>query len=121
MRRLTIHRKKALAGFAVPYFCFIDTDMTSFCGKMPHEDFITRADENYAVSFKNGESKTMLIDDEQHVLSAVIWRQVGNYVMLPALVPAGTEDLSYSLITDYNGNDVLEFYLRRDEEVKADE
>ena len=115
MRTVTITRVPALAGFALQYFCFLDTDPAPFAGKMEYRDFLALAQEHDPAALRNGQTVSRGLDGREHTVMAVIWTQQGNRIVPPLAIEAGEADVSFKLITNYNGFDVLEYGLVRDE------
>ncbi len=101
MRNLILSRKRALACFAIPYYCVLGNELPDGKSNLS------------AAPVRNGQRISLPIPEEE----------VDFYVAIPAerqmrftqivTIPAGTADVSYTVITDYNGNDRLGFYLER--------
>lgn len=103
MRHLQIHRERALACFAISYFCFCDQDPAIFASPMTKDHFDSLVKEKSGLGFRNGESKTVEIDDQAHTLFAAAWRESGCLITNLSPIPEGSDPVSKVIITDYDG------------------
>ncbi len=97
MRRLIIHRQRALACFGVPYYCVPGDDIGAVLsmpsGMTPD-----------GVAVANGQTVTILIDEAQPGRFFAAMKNGSRcLVTQPVTIPNGTEDVSFTIITDFDG------------------
>ncbi len=100
MRNLILTRKRALACFGIPYFCMFGEGPNQVLRPATHEDAV-----------RNGQTITIPVEEEAFSFFVAIPADMGNFYTKAVQVPAGTEDVHYTVVTYYNGYKVLEFYL----------
>jgi hypothetical protein len=113
MRRLIVHRQRALACFAMTYYCLpghvrplIDGAETGAVPALCRE---------HGVPLRSGESAAVEIGEEPFEFFAVACLDGRNLVMDTCTIPAGTEDVRYTIVTDFDGYKRLQVRLEADE------
>lgn len=101
MRTLTLYRERALAGFALRYFCMLGRDRTKFIESLRQlED--PRANGTGDVALRNGERIKLEIDETETNIFAVVYLE-SRCIVTPSIpIPAGTEDLGFQLDTGFD-------------------
>ncbi len=109
MRRLIVHRQRALACFAMTYYCLpghvrplIDGAETGAVPALCRE---------HGVPLRSGESAAVEIGEEPFEFFAVACLDGRNLVMDTCAIPAGTEDVRYTIVTDFDGYKRLQVRL----------
>jgi hypothetical protein len=112
MRHITIHRERALAAFALKYYCVFDRDSERFIAELEANEATARFAHVGDVSLRNGEKIRVGMDEEEHTFFAMIYTENKNIATNTVTVPAGTEDMAYQIITDYDGYRTLSFTIQ---------
>mgnify|MGYP004603669243 CR=1 FL=1 len=101
MRRLIVHRQRALACFAMTYYC------------LPGHvrPLIDGAETGDVPALRSGETAAMEIGEAPFEFFAVACLEGRNLVMDTCAVPAGTEDVRYTIVTDFDGYKKLQVRL----------
>lgn len=111
MRKLTLHRERALACFAVKYYCVIDQDQEAFLQSLIGQDQEQMMLSGEGVPLRNGETIQIELDENAHSFFAVVYLQSRNMTTEPAEIPAGDADVSFTIHTNFNGDKQLNFSL----------
>ena len=115
MRQLHIFRERALFCFGVPYYLITD------CKK---EELIEAAEiVGYPASLnhpmlasnpiQNGGKISVEIPEEGTEFVVAVFRESAPLVTETASVPAGCEDVSYLIKTDYNGHNKIQLSIEQ--------
>ena len=110
MRNLIIHRERALAAFALTYYVHINRDREQHL-----QDLSQMADPRLEArgdyGLRNGQTVKIPIEDSGTKFFIGIYTQEKNHVSLQVPVEPGTEDISFKIITDFDGNKRLSFRI----------
>lgn len=112
MRYLILHRERALAAFALTYYCHLNRDRQKHMEDLSHmSDPRLEAQGDYGL--KNGQTLKIPIDETEGQFFMGIYTQTKNHVSGQVPIPAGTEDVAYRIITDYDGDKRLAFRIEK--------
>jgi hypothetical protein len=109
MRRIIIRRERALAAFALKYYCVFDRDSERFIAELESNTATARFAHVGDVSLRNGETIRVNMDEEDHTFFVMIYTENKNIATNTVSIPAGQEELTYKIITDYDGYRNLTF------------
>ncbi len=110
MRYLILQRERALAAFALTYYCHLNRDRQAHMEQLQAmADPRLEATGDYGI--KNGQTIRIPISEEENRFFMGIYTQTKNHVSGQVPVPAGTEDVTYRIITDYDGDKRLSFRI----------
>lgn len=102
MRELTVHRQRALACFAMEYYCVVGQDREVFLrGLAEQEGPVHRC---AAPALKNGQTIAGSIGEEETSLFVVACLDGRDLATETVTIPAGQEDAAYEVITDFDGD-----------------
>lgn len=101
MRQLIVHRQRALACFAMTYYCLPGPTRKLFDGAPEAE--LPALCKTYGVPLANGESAAMQIDDTPFSFFAAACLGGRTVLTESCAIPAGTADVRFQIITDYDG------------------
>lgn len=101
MRQLIVHRQRALACFAMTYYCLPGPTRKFFDGAPESE--LPALCQTYGVPLRSGETAAMQIDDAPFEFFAAACLDKRTLLTDSCTVPAGTEDVRFQIITDYDG------------------
>ena len=101
MRRLIVHRQRALACFAMTYYCLPGRVRPLIDGA--EEGEIPGLCREHGVPLRSGETAAMEIGEAPFEFFAVACLDGRSLIMDTCAIPAGTEDVRYDIITDYDG------------------
>ena len=108
MRNLIIHRERALAAFALTYYVHVNQNREQHL-----QDLAAMADPrleargDYGLS--NGGTVKIPIDEGENRFFIGIYTQEKNHVSQEVPIGPGTGDVSFKIITDFDGNKRLSF------------
>lgn len=108
MRTLFLYRERALAAFALTYYCHMNRDREahlSSLSAMADPRLSARGD--YGI--RNGQTIAIPIENTENRFFVGIYTQEKSIVTPEILIPAGSEDVYYKIITDYDGNKRIDF------------
>jgi hypothetical protein len=111
MRELILHRRRALASFALRYFCVMDQNPAAFMSALEADPATARFANRGDYALRNGESIRIPLDEEAHTFFIAIYTESHNLVTNVISVSPGPQSEEYSIITDYNGYDKLAYYV----------
>ena len=118
MRNLIIHRERALAAFALTYYCHVNRDRAAHLRELEEmEDPRTQARGDYGV--RNGETIRIPMDEAGGKFFMGIYTQNTSHVSPEITVEPGTEDVCYMIVTDFDGERRLAFRILPAEPVEA--
>lgn len=110
MRNLIIHRERALAAFALSYHIHVNRDREEHLRELDGmSDPRLEAHGDYAL--RNGQTLKLPMEETGGSFFVGIYTQEKNHVSLPVPVPAGSEDVAFRIITDFDGNKRLSFRI----------
>ena len=104
MRRLIIHRERALACFAMKYHCIVNRDREEFLARLREEAQPVHLWDETEYALSNGQTVSIPIEDggcRFFVVACLDGRDLATDEI--AVVP-GEEDVSFVVRTDYDGN-----------------
>ena len=101
MRRLIVHRQRALACFAMTYYC-LPSPIRPLIEGMETGD-VPALCRKHGVPLRSGETAAMEIGEAPFEFFAVACLDGRSLIMDTCAIPAGTEDVRYDIITDYDG------------------
>ena len=107
MRKLIVHRERALACFAMKYHCIVNEDREEFLRCLGEEDASIHLWNSRGYSLRNGERISIPIGEEGcrfFVLACLDGRDIATETLF---VPAGEEDAFCTVFTDFDGNKKL--------------
>ncbi len=104
MRRLTIHRQRGLACFGVPYFCIPGSDTAALDALLPGQY-------QEGVALSNGQKVTIRISERPGQFFVALCTASRRLTTELGEIPAGDEDVCYTVITEYDGNRRLQLRL----------
>lgn len=110
MRNLIIHRERALAAFALTYYVHVNKNREehlSALSAMADPRLEARGD----YGLRNGMTVKIPIDQGENWFFVGIYTQEKNHVSQQVPIGAGTEDVSFKIITDFDGNKRLSFRI----------
>lgn len=110
MRYLILHRERALAAFALTYYCHLNRDRTvhmEALEQMAEPRLEARGD----YGLKNGQTIKIPISQEENQFFIGIYTQQKNHVSGSVPIPAGETDVAYRILTDYDGDKRLSFRI----------
>ncbi len=93
MRKLILHRQRALAAFAIRYHCFLNRAPQAVVhGASVDSDF----------SLRNGESVSRKIIEEGGSFRVAAYLESRAVIPDTVIIPHGTDDAEYTIITDFD-------------------
>ncbi len=104
MRRLIVHRARALACFAMPYYCIPGDDAAALCAN-------TAEAKALGIPVRNGQTVSVTIGTGEQPFFVAAFGENKTMTTGVAMVPSGTEDVHYTIITDYAGERRLSLRL----------
>ncbi len=108
MRNLILYRERALAAFALTYHCHVNRDRDAHMEALSHmADPRMEAKGDYGL--RNGQTVSIPMEETGGSFFVGVYTQEKSYVSDAIAVPAGTEDVKYKIITDFDGNKRLSF------------
>lgn len=105
MRTLTITRERALAAFSMKYHVFAGGSRAEFLSKLEKIPMDQRKNIQPDFSLKNGETVRFRLED--HVATsffAALFTETRNIVTNEVTIAPGTEDVSFTIKTLYDGH-----------------
>lgn len=112
MRYLILERERALAAFALTYYCHLNRDRQAHMEALSRmSDPRLEAQGDYGL--KNGQTIRIPIEESEGQFFIGIYTQAKNHVSGQVPIPAGTEDVAYRIITDFDGNKRLAFRIEK--------
>jgi hypothetical protein len=112
MRHISIRRERALAAFALKYYCVFDRNSEEFIAELERNEVTARFAHVGDVSLRNGERIRVGMDEEEHTLFVMIYTENKNIATNTVTIPAGAEEPSYQIITDFDGYRSLTFSIQ---------
>jgi hypothetical protein len=116
MRKLILHRERALAGFALLHYAVVDQDKTEFLRIQDQKPYTCRPEHGGDFALRNGESRQVELDDGEHTLFVVVYLESRRIVTETMTIPAGTEDARFTIFTEFDGYHSVNIVLRKTEE-----
>lgn len=106
MRDLILRRQRALACFALPYFCVLDGDSAALV-----EGWTPQRGAPSSLALRNGERMRIALGEETHTLFVAVCTEQKVCVTETVVLPSGAQDEDYTVVTDYDGCRRLQFRL----------
>lgn len=104
MRRLIVHRERALACFAMKYHCVIDRDREEFLAELKDRDQPVHLWGERERALSNGQTISIDIGEERTTFFVVACLDGWDLATEEVVIGPGKEDVSYVVLTDYDGN-----------------
>ena len=104
MRKLIVHRERALACFAMKYHCVVGEDREEFLRRLAEEEEPIHLWNSGGYTLRNGERIAIPIGTEGgrfFVVACLDGRVISTETLL---VPPGEEDAECTVFTDFDGN-----------------
>ena len=111
MRKLYVTRQRALACFGLLYHCVLGTsreDHLAWTENQNREELMCDIGHN---AVRNGETICLELGEEATSLFVIAYLEKRNLITQTVSIPAGTDDLRVSIVTDYDGNRKLSIIL----------
>lgn len=115
MRNLILHRQKALACFAMKYHCIVNEDREAFLRELAASDQPVHLFDQTDRALRNGETITLPIPEEGCRFFVVACLNGWDLPTEDVVVPPGTSDVRYTVVTDFDGNRSLSLRILPDE------
>lgn len=110
MRKLIIHRQRALAAFALTYFVHVNKDREAHLQELSQmENPRMKASGDFGL--RNGQTVAIPMEETGGNFFVGIYTQERNHVSPQISIAPGTEDVAFEIITDFDGNKRLAFRL----------
>ena len=110
MRNLIIHRERALAAFALTYYVHVNRDREQHLQALS-EMADSRLEARGDYGLRNGQTVKIPIEETGAMFFVGIYTQEKNHVSQQVSVEPGTEDVSFKIVTDFDGNKRLSFRI----------
>lgn len=104
MRRLIIHRERALACFAMKYHCMINRDREEFLAQLREDTQPVHLWDEGEYALSNGQTISIPIEDRGCRFFVVACLDGRDLATDEVVVPPGEGDVSCLVRTDYDGN-----------------
>ena len=112
MRTLTITRERALAAFSMKYHVFAGGSREEFVSTLERIPLEQRDNIQPDFSLKNGETVRFKLEDTATAtFFAALFTQTRNIVTNEITVLPGTEDVSYTIKTLYDGHNKFDLEI----------
>jgi hypothetical protein len=112
MRTIQIKRERALANFATPYYFMLDLDLEKVPEKGERDAFLDAIEPYDPFFLPNGASKSMSVDEGEHLLYGIFWTEKGIRKAEPYKIEAGKEDICLTFVTDFDGNHRVSYFWK---------
>lgn len=100
MRKLILHRQRALIAFALKYYCVTGQDRAAFMARLPQEKAAAWAGQSPFPSLRNGETITIDLPETGGSFFVAVFLEDRSIVTEPVVIGPGTEDVEYMILTD---------------------
>lgn len=104
MRKLIVHRQRALAMFAMKYHCVLDRERETFLAELKEREEPVHLWDETEGTLANGQTVSFDIGEGEHTLFVVACLEGRDLATETVAIPAGTADTAYVVVTDYDGN-----------------
>ena len=104
MRKLIVHRERALACFAMKYHCIVNEDREEFLRRLGEEDASIHLWNSRGYSLRNGERISISMGKEGCSFFVVACLDGRDLATETILIPPGEEDAECTVFTDFDGN-----------------
>lgn len=104
MRRLILHRERALACFAMKYHCILDRDRDGFLHELKEREQGIHLWNDGECSLKNGQTIQVELSEGEHTFFVVACLDGRDMATEPVVIRPGEEDVYWTVRTDYDGS-----------------
>jgi hypothetical protein len=103
MRTCIVHRERALACFSIPYFCLLDEDRAALVAGLEGKDQAALLQTSAGVPIRNGQTLRLPIPETGARFFVAAYLGGRNVISDEFVIPAGSEDVSFTIFTEYDG------------------
>lgn len=111
MRKLILHRQKALACFAMKYHCIVNQDKECFLRELAALDQPVHLIDETDFALRNGETIALPLSEDGCRFFVVACLNGWDLPTNEIVVEPGTDDVFYTVVTDFDGNRRLRIYV----------
>lgn len=111
MRKLILHRQRALACFAMKYHCVVNEDREAFLRDLAASDQPVHLWDRTDGVLRNGETAALSIPEEACRFFVVACLNGWDLPTEEVVLAPGTEDVFYTVITEFDGDRRLSLRL----------
>jgi len=111
MRKLYVTRKRALACFGLAYHCILGTSREEHLAWVKEQNREELMQDPGQAPVRNGETICLELGKEASSLFVIAYLEQRELMTQIIPIPAGTEDLWVSVVTDFDGNRRLSMRL----------
>lgn len=104
MRKLIVHRERALACFAMKYHCVVGRDREAFLRELASEEKSVHLWGETDRALKNGQTISLEVGEGATTLFVVACLDGRDMATEELAIPPGGEDRAFTVVTDYDGN-----------------
>lgn len=110
MRYLILHRERALAAFALTYYCHVNCDREAHLQEISQlEDPRAQAGGKYGL--RNGQTVKIPLEDGENRFFVGIYTQEKCIITPETVIEPGQEDVYYKIVTDFDGNKRISYRI----------
>ena len=111
MRKLVIHRERALACFAMKYHCIVGRERESFLAQLGEQGPGIHLWDGDEPTLQNGQTLSLQIGEEAVSFFVVACLDGRDLATEEVNIPVGEEDVYYTVRTDFDGDKRLGIHL----------
>lgn len=104
MRKLIVHRERALACFAMKYHCVVDRDREEFLRALAEEEGSIHLWDEGDHALKNGQTISIELGEGRCTFFVVACLDGRDMATETVVIGPGGEDVYFTVVTDYDGN-----------------